>query len=257
MKTIERAALVAMITFASGMMGFLIQWVLPAQHVTDSKGAIGSVVGLITLLLALVLGLVIWTSFGVYTTQQSEAHTLGSAILQLDLVLERYGTEAVPGRRGLKQAVGRTRERFWGHATGGPAAFTYRQSRADLGTIEDFFAALHPASDEQHQLLATAKQLATSIVETNLLMSRQLANPVPPLLLIVVVSWSSLLFLGFGLLANFNPVTVVAEALGAMSVASAIFLILEFSHPYSGIFSISGAGIDQVLGALIADAEAS
>jgi hypothetical protein len=88
-------------------------------------------------------------------------------------------------------------------------------------------------------------------------MSRQLANPVPPLLLIVVVCWSSLLFLGFGLLANFNAVTVVAEALGAMSVASAIFLILEFSHPYSGIFSISPSGIDSVLGSLIADPAAS
>jgi hypothetical protein len=256
MKTIERTALVAIVTFASGMMGFFIQWVLPAQHVTDSKGAIGSVVGLVTLLLALVLGLVIWTSFGVFTTQQSEAHGLGSTILQLDFVLERYGPEAAPGRRGLKRAVDRTRERFWGHGKEGPETFSYMQSRVDLSEIEDFFASLHPASEEQHQLLATAKQLATSIVQTNLLMSRQLANPVPPLLLIVVISWSSLLFLGFGLLANFNPVTVVAEALGAMSVASAIFLILEFSHPYSGIFSISGAGIDQVLGALIADAGA-
>ena len=49
---------------------------------------------MITLLLALVLGLVIWTSFGVFSTQQSEAHGLGSAILQLDFVLERYGPEA-------------------------------------------------------------------------------------------------------------------------------------------------------------------
>jgi len=253
MKTIERTALVAIVTFASGMMGFLIQWLLPVQYVADSKGAIGSVVGLVTLLLALVLGLVIWTSFGVYTTQQSEAHSLGSTILQLDLVLERYGSEAVPGRRGLKEAVGRSRERFWGHAIGGPEGFSYRQSRADLGNIEDFFASLRPASDEQHQLLASAKQLATSIVETNLLMSRQLANAVPPLLLIVVISWSSLLFLGFGLLANFNAVTVVAEALGAMSVASAMFLILEFSHPYSGVFAISASGLDLVLAALIAD----
>jgi hypothetical protein len=39
-------------------------------------------------------------------------------------------------------------------------------------------------------------------------------------------------------------------------VASAIFLILEFSHPYSRIFSISGSGIDQVMGALVADVEA-
>jgi len=125
------------------------------------------------------------------------------------------------------------------------------QSRTDLRGIEDFFALLHPANDEQHQLLATAKQLATSIVQTNLIMSRQLANPLPSLLLVVIVCWSSLLFLGFGLLANFNAVTVAAEALGAMAVASAIFLILEFSHPYSGVFSISVSGIDQVLGALI------
>ena len=51
-KTIERTALVAILTFASGMVGFLIQWLPPVQHVVDSKGAIGSVVGLITLLLA-------------------------------------------------------------------------------------------------------------------------------------------------------------------------------------------------------------
>ena len=256
MKTIERTALVAIVTFASGMAGFLIQWLVPAQHVVDSKGAIGSVVGLVTLLLALVLGLVIWTSFGVFTTQQAEAHTLGSTILQLDFVLERYGPEAAPGRRHLKAAVLRTRERFWSHKKEGPEIFSYTQSRMDLRDIEDFFASLHPQGDEQPQLLATAKQLATTIVQTNLLMSRQLANPVPSLLLIVIISWSSLLFLGFGLLSNFNAITVVAEALGAMSVASAIFLILEFSHPYSGIFSISGSGIDQVMSALIAEAEA-
>jgi hypothetical protein len=233
------------------MMGFLIQWLLPAQHMTDSKGAIGSVVGLVTLLLALVLGLVIWTSFGVFTTQQAEAHSLGSTILQLDFVLERYGPEAVQGRRRLKAAVVRTRDRFWGQEKQGPETVSYAQSRMDLGDIEDFFASLRPASDEQRSCLANAKQLATSIVQTNLLMSRQLANPVPPLLLIVVIAWSSLLFLGFGLLANFNPVTVVAEGLGAMSVASAVFLILEFSHPYSGVFSISSSGIEQVLSSLI------
>ena len=43
------------------------------------------------LLLALVLGLLVWTSYGVYSQQQSEAHTLGSQVLQLDLALERYG----------------------------------------------------------------------------------------------------------------------------------------------------------------------
>ena len=114
-----------------------------------------------------------------------------------------------------------------------------------------FFAALDPQTPEQRDLLATAKSLSTTILQTQMLMSRQLANPVPSLLLIVVLCWSALLFFGFGLLASLNPVTVVAEAFGAISVASAVFLILEFSEPYSGVFKIKPRGIDLVLEALI------
>ena len=40
-----------------------------------------------------------------------------------------------------------------------------------------------------------------------------------------------------------------------MSVASAMFLILEFSQPYSGVFTISSQGIDAMLLALIDDSE--
>lgn len=253
MNTITKAALVAALTFASGMAGFFIQWLVPAHDMTDAKGAIGSVVGLVTLLLALVLGLVIWTSFGVFTTQQSEVQTLGSTILQLDLLLERYGPEASTGRLGLKDAVRRMRDRFWGNRAGGPKEFGYSESRMDIHKIEEFFKSLKPQTDEQRQMRGTGETLATSIVQTSLLMSRQLANPVPSLLLIVVVFWSSLLFLGFGLLANFNAITMVAEAFGAISVASAIFMILEFSQPYSGTFIIDPAGIDSVLAAMAED----
>ena len=48
------------------------------QHIADAKGAITTVQGVVSLLLALVLGFLIWTSYGVYSLQQSEAQTLGS-----------------------------------------------------------------------------------------------------------------------------------------------------------------------------------
>ena len=47
------------------------------------------------------------------------------------------------------------------------------------------------------------------------------------------------------------------EALGAASVASAIYLILEFSQPYLGLFRIPHEGIDQVIAALSADRQRS
>lgn len=238
-------------TFLAGMAGLLVQWLLPVHVMTDLRGAIASVVGLVTLLLALVLGLLIWSSYGVFATQTSEAQSLAPSVLQLDFALERYGPEAVAGRRLVKEEVQKARDRFFGAGNRGPKAFTSAQSHAEMQATSAFFATLDPQTQEQRDLLATAKSLSTTILQTQMLMSRQLANPVPSLLLIVVLCWSALLFFGFGLLATINPVTVVAEALGAISVSSAVFMILEFSEPYSGVFKIKPTGIDLVLDALI------
>ena len=90
--------MVAVLTFASGLLGFFLQWLLPAQHVADARGMIGSIIGLVTLLLALVLGLLVWTSYGVYTDQNTESQSLGPLILKLDFALEKYGAEASRGR---------------------------------------------------------------------------------------------------------------------------------------------------------------
>ena len=88
---------------AGCIIGVLLQGVLPTQHMAAAKTAITTIQGLVTLLLALVLGLLVWTSYGVYSQQQSEAHTLGSQILQLDLTLEGYGPDADRGRELLSK----------------------------------------------------------------------------------------------------------------------------------------------------------
>jgi hypothetical protein len=82
-------------------------------------------------------------------------------------------------------------------------------------------------------------------------MSLQLAaSPVPYSLLIVVVVWSSLLFCGFGVLSRTNPTTLAALALGAFAVASGIYLILDLSQPYSGLFRVPTSGLEQTIKAL-------
>jgi hypothetical protein len=244
-----RTLIVACLTFASALVGFLLQRLLPVQYLTDAKGTVGSITGLVILLLALVRGLLVWTSYGVYTTQNTESQALGPTILQLDFALERYGPDARAGRELLRKAVVRARERLWGGKSDGVAPYT--QARADLKDIAAFFAGLEPANDEQRDdLIATAKPIFAQVVQTTLLMSRQLASPVPSLLLVVVVGWSELLFLGFGLLGAFNAVSVAAAALGSIAVASAIFMILEFSQPYSGLFKISPVGVDNLIAVL-------
>ena len=78
-------------------------------------------------------------------------------------------------------------------------------------------------------------------------MSLQLANPFSKPLLVVVVFWSFFLFCGFGLLSKLNATTIGALAFGALAVGSGIFLILELSQPYTGLFKISPAALQETV----------
>src|ERR1700739_3099617 len=68
-----RTVIVAVLIFASGLLGFLLQWLLPVQDIAGAKGIICSIVGFVTLLLALVLGLLIWTTYGAFIAQNTES----------------------------------------------------------------------------------------------------------------------------------------------------------------------------------------
>jgi hypothetical protein len=245
-----RTVIVALLTFASGLLGFLLQWLLPVQYVADAKGMIGSIIGLVSLLLALVLGLLIWASYGVYSYQNTESQSLGPLILKLDFALEQYGPEAGRGRELLRAAVMRGRDWFWGGGDRADRVSPYAQLRADLHDITAFFASLEPVTDQQKQLIVTAMPNFLQAVEITLLMSRRLANPAPRLLIYVAVGWSALLFMSYGLLGAFNAVSVAAAALGSIAVASAVFVVLELSQPYSGLFRISPIGVEDLIAVL-------
>jgi hypothetical protein len=247
MDSLKRSIAVALAMFSASLVGMLLQHVVPAQALTDSKGTVGAMVGLVTLLLALVLGLLVFTAFAVYTTQRDQAQGLGQVVIELDLALERYGPEAAPGRAGLRAALARSRARFFGDGKRGPQQFTFEETRATLHGLGSYFDSLAPSTEAQRGLLTTARDNAKKFAETQMLMARQLANPFPPYVLVVVVCWASALFLGNGLVATPNAVTVGAHLAGAIAIASAIFLILELSSPYTGVIRLSSMGIDRLL----------
>jgi hypothetical protein len=247
MHSLTRSIAVAVTTFGASVVGMALQWILPAQVLTESKGTVGAMVGLVTLLLALVLGLLVWTAFSVYTTQQAEAQSLGPVIIELDVILEQYGPEAMRGRVGLREALGRSRKRFFGDVKRAPLAHTFEETRATMHWMNTYFDSLQPSTDRQRQLLSSAQDLAKNFAQTQMLMTRQLSNPFPPFVLVVVVFWASALFFGNGLVATPNAVSVGAHLVGAVAIASAIFLILELSQPYSGMVRLSSAGIDRLL----------
>jgi hypothetical protein len=247
------ASLVAGAIFASGLLGLLLQRLLPKPHTSDrSRDMISSVVGTTTLLLALVLGLLIWTAYGVYTAQKAGLESLVSAALQFDQALAEYGPDGNAGRALLKRQAAGDRRQFWeGDVSAGSLAYSealanVSTSLANMRERDAFLDALQPTTEPQKRLLASARQLTASMGQTRLAMSLRMDSPVPWPLLAIVVSWSLLLFCGAGLLSQINATTLTSMALGAFSVASAIFLILELSQPYTGLFHVSPTTFERI-----------
>ena len=91
---------VAIAAFCAGILGLKLHAWLPERHAPDqARDMIGAMTGLLGLLLALVLGTLVGSSYTLYATQKAELETLSARSLQLDAALEAYGPEAQPAAR--------------------------------------------------------------------------------------------------------------------------------------------------------------
>jgi hypothetical protein len=248
MMSLWTALIVFILTFAAGLAGLFLQRLPPEPHsVANARDMIGSVMGLVTLLLALVLGTIIGSAYFFSSTQQSELQTLSARAIQLDQALADYGAETKPVRDKLKQNLEHAYDLFWGSRTATQDDLSVANALSGAGPMNEYLNSLDPKTPAQKQAAAAASSNFAQIAQTRLLMSLQLTNPFSKTLLAIVIFWSLVLFLGFGLLSKPNFATLIALAFGALAVAGAIFLILELSEPYTGLFRMSPAALVETL----------
>jgi hypothetical protein len=242
---------VAVLTFGSGILGLYFQKRLPIEHMSGgSRDMILGVIGLVTLLLALVLGTLVGNTYAFFANQKSELETYASRAVLLDRALARYGPEAKPVRDQLKAALTESYELFWKAAEIDPKQLGVEVAVKRYEPIGDSIAALNPLTAAQKEALSAANLNLGLMEQTRILMSLQLASPISWSLVFIVVAWSMFLFCGFGVLSGSNPTTIAVLGLGAISVASAIFLILDLSQPHSGLFRVSPAALEQTIEAV-------
>jgi hypothetical protein len=215
-----------------------------------SKDMILAVIGLITLVLALVLGTLVGNTYASFARQKSELEIMASRALLVDQALTRYGPEAKPTRDRLKEALTESRDLFGRGADSDPAQLKVDVALNRWESVSSVLDALDPKTAVQKEALGAAKANLGLMEQTRLLMSLQLSSPVAWSLVVSVIAWSMFLFCGFGVLSGTNPTTIVVLTLGALTVASAMFLILDLSQPYSGLFRIPSSAMEQTIEAI-------
>ena len=203
--------------------------------------------GLIATITALVLGLLISSAHSEYDAQESEVQQLGVHVYQIDRVLAHFGSESLELRGKLRRLVAADVARIW--PDGGVAAAAYAPLSAQQEAEELFegIAGLAPKTDLERMGQSRALQLLSSVGETRRLLVAQSHGGVSWPFLIVLISWLTVLFFGFGLFARLNATVVAALFVGSLSVAGAVFLILEMNQPFGGWMQISSAPLRDAL----------
>lgn len=246
MNSIVVATIVFGCAFGGALAGTFLRARLPERHLdADSKDVIKLVMGLIATVAALVLGLLISAAHRSYEAQDAEVQQIGVHLFELDRALERFGPDTKEARDLLRRVVSVE----FDHASknGGAATDQPLRAQKEFAELFDRIGSLSPKTDAQRFVHGHALQLLTGLGDTRLLLNEQARGAIAWPFLVVFVFWLTVLFVGFGLFARRNATVIASLVVGAVSVAGAIFLILEMNRPYSGIMQISDAPIRNAL----------
>lgn len=229
-------------SFGAAVLGMYLRARLPATHLDgESRDVVKLVMGLVATMAALVLGLLVASANTAHDQQTAELRELSADIILLDRTLALYGPDARTLRDGLRNLIQQTHDAVWSRDGVRPenlnSAMVQSASRAKLGQV----VALAPKTDMQRMLKAHAFDQVESVSRARLQMFESRGGQVAWPFLAVLTFWISILFLGFGLLAPVNATVAVTQFLGALSVAGAVFMILELNEPFGGLLRVSDA----------------
>jgi hypothetical protein len=232
---------------AAMLAGLALRRRLPQHHTADdSEQAVLRAVSIVVTMAALVLGFVVSSAQSYYQAVESDFTDIAANVERLDAVLARLGPDAAEPRRQLRVALGSAVRKLWpGHSTPLPGGGGGGMS--EIGAVGDAVAALPAGDARRNALLQQAAGLSTSIEADAYKLMQLRQGRSQQALLVVILSWLVIVYLGFGLLSPRTSTAIVAMVASATAAAGAMFLVVELSSPLEGIVHIPPSVLESAL----------
>jgi hypothetical protein len=224
-------------SFAGFLLGMWMQDFLPRHHLSaEPRDTVKVGIGLIATMTALILGLITASAKSSFDEVDRGVKKAAVDVLSLDRTLARYGPKTAGIRDGLKKAFAQRAEELWrpGHSKVGGVD----PSSGDVSRVEgilDAIRGLDPHDDAQRALQSRALDLGEGLLTERWLVAGLEGASLPTPFLAVLLFWLTIIFASFGLFAPRNALVLVALLVCALSVGSAIFLVLELDSPFGGV----------------------
>ena len=238
MNTTFTSLIVLACLIAAVLAGRILRGLLPESHLSsETKDAVKLAMGLVATMSALILGLLVSSAKGSYDTERNEVIQMAAKITFLDRVLAAYGPEAAGIRTLVRGSVEEGIRQLWPGEMRRPAQVAPNVQAGNMVYIA--IHSLSPHSDMQSALKTQAATLAVDVAQVRTLLAAQSVPSISKPMLIILVAWLVIIFLGFSVLAPPNATAILALMLSALAVSGAIFLILELDEPFGGLIGIS------------------
>lgn len=224
-------------SFGGVLVGMAVRERLPDEHLRDeSRQSVQLGIGLIATMTALVLGLVTASAKSAFDTLDATIKHTAADLLTLDRTLARYGPETSELRQALKQAIAQRIDLIWRHnRSDADQANSVRGVEALAARIR----ALTPKNDDQRWLQSHALELSEEMLETRWQLFAALGSSIPLPFLSILIFWLTVTFASFGLFAPRNATVIATLLVCSVSVAAAVFLVLELDAPFDGLIRVS------------------
>ena len=216
---------------------------LPEHHLDDdTKDTVKLGIGLIATMTALVLGLVTASAKSSFDSMDASVKQSAAQVLALDRLLARYGPETGEIRKGLKQTIGVRIDVIWPRDASAQVEIDPTRSglvAVNEGLVDAELRTLKPRDDVQRTLLARAVDVSETLLASQWSSSTHSGASIPLPFLVILLFWLTITFTSFGLFAPRNALVVTVFFVCAVSVASAVFLVLELDGPFDGLIKVS------------------
>ena len=248
MNTITASLLVAACISSGALGGLYLHRLLPPSHLTrETLDVVKLGAGMLSVLASLVLGLLIATAKTTYDATDQAIRNYATELALLNETLRDYGGAASVPRDRLREYTQQFLLDGWPHGGKRPVIRDDGKTRVLLEHVREAIRALNPVDKAQTSLQDAALVIDMNLLRQRWLLIEQQGPNVQRVVLVVLVSWVTVIFASFGLNAPRNGTVGAAFLICSLAIGASVFLILEMDRPLDGVMRISSWPVENVL----------